>query len=163
MAAAKKVRESSTRANGSSKIRIAGPKINKSNSTGDACVSDMLKVNFLSSPSACVKLVDQIHQAHLGTFSSLSLEKQNETDVHLLKKGVVFAVEAIRNSSVVAPSSAHLSELEKKNVALTGKLSAEQIHHETKMFEMKESMSVLKSSFTKKGSEFNSFDVALHS
>ncbi|CAL9024506.1 unnamed protein product [Prunus brigantina] len=38
MATARKVRESSTRAKGSSKIRTAGPKINKSNSVGNACV-----------------------------------------------------------------------------------------------------------------------------
>lgn len=48
-------------AKGSSKMRAAGPKVDMSNSIGDACVSDMLKMNFLSSQSACVKLVDHIH------------------------------------------------------------------------------------------------------
>ncbi|VVA39347.1 PREDICTED: LOC110760952 partial [Prunus dulcis] len=37
-----------------------------------------------------------------------------------------------------------LSELEKKNVDLTGKLSAEQIRHETRVSEMNDSMYVLK-------------------
>ncbi|CAL2265795.1 unnamed protein product [Prunus armeniaca] len=99
-----------------------------SNSTGDACVYDMLKANFLSSQSACVKLVDHIHQAsHLGTFSSLSLEKQKD-------------VAAIQNSSAIAPSYAQLNELDKKNVNMTSKLSAEETSHETRMFEMKESI-----------------------
>ncbi|CAL9003191.1 unnamed protein product [Prunus brigantina] len=58
-----------------------------SSATGDASMSDLLKMNFLSSPSACAKLVDQIRQASdLGTFSSLSLEKQRETRFHLLQK-----------------------------------------------------------------------------
>ena len=69
-------------------------------------MSDLLKMNFLSSPSACAKLVDQIRQASdLGTFSSLSLEKQREAKFYLLQKGVVFAPEIIWNSSTVAPSS----------------------------------------------------------
>ncbi|CAL2265355.1 unnamed protein product [Prunus armeniaca] len=87
MAAAKKAKKSSARVKGSSEIRITNPKADKSNPTGDTGVSDLLKTYFLSSPSAYVKLVDHIHQAgNLGTFSSLSLEKQKETVVHLLKK-----------------------------------------------------------------------------
>ncbi|VVA39852.1 PREDICTED: LOC110760952 partial [Prunus dulcis] len=96
---AKKARESSTRAKDSSKTQTAGPKVDKCNFTKDVCVYDLLVTNFLSSPSACIKLVDHIHQ---------------------------------------------LSELEKKNVDLTGKLSAEQICHETRVSEMNESMYVLK-------------------
>ncbi|CAL9024568.1 unnamed protein product [Prunus brigantina] len=41
----------------------------------------------------------------LGTFSSLSLEKQREATFHLLKKRVAFAAETIRNPFVVALSS----------------------------------------------------------
>ena len=89
-------------------------------------MSDLLKTNFLSSPFACAEQVDQVRQAgDLGTFSSLSLEKQREATLHLLQKGVVFAAETIRNSSsAVAPSSAQLSELEMKNAELASKLSA---------------------------------------
>ncbi|CAL2238978.1 unnamed protein product [Prunus armeniaca] len=61
MAAAKKERESST-------TLAVNPKVDKSGPTGDAGVSD---------------LVDQICQAgDLGTFSSLSLEKQREATFH---------------------------------------------------------------------------------
>ncbi|KAI5332979.1 hypothetical protein L3X38_023108 [Prunus dulcis] len=74
MATAKKARKSSTRAKGSSEMKIAGLELDKSSSAWDACVSNLLKMNFLSSPSACVKLVDHIHQAgDLGTFLSFSL------------------------------------------------------------------------------------------
>ncbi|CAL2277269.1 unnamed protein product [Prunus armeniaca] len=87
--AVKKVRESSVRAKGSSTISAADPKMDKSSPEGDACVSDLLKMNFLSSLSACFKLVDHIHKASdLDTFSSLSLEKQREATFHLLQKGV---------------------------------------------------------------------------
>ena len=86
-------------------------------------MSDLLKTNFLSSPSGCVKLVDHIHQASdLGTFSSLSLEKQKEAPITLLQKGVVFVVDVIQNSYVVTPFSAQLNELEKKDVDMTDKL-----------------------------------------
>ncbi|CAL8094025.1 unnamed protein product [Prunus armeniaca] len=65
-------------------MQTIGPKVDKSNSVGDACVSDLLNTNFLSSASACVKLVDHIHQiSDLGTFSSLSLDKQKEATVRL--------------------------------------------------------------------------------
>lgn len=66
------------------------------------------------------------------------------------KKRVVFAVGAIWSSSLIAPSSAQLDELEKKNVDLTDKLSGEQTRHETKMFEMKKSLGGLKSFLAKK-------------
>ncbi|KAI5313990.1 hypothetical protein L3X38_043166 [Prunus dulcis] len=87
---AKKVRESSTRAKGYSEMRTICLKNDKSNFAREACVFDMLKTNFLSSPSACVKLVDHIHHAgDLGTLSSLSLEKQKKEAAKLLQKGVV--------------------------------------------------------------------------
>ncbi|CAL2278388.1 unnamed protein product [Prunus armeniaca] len=73
--------------------------------TRDACMSNLLKTNFLSSPCAYVKLVDHIHYVgELSTFSSLSLEMQNK------------------------------------------EVSAGQIHYESRMSEVKESMSVLKRS-----------------
>ena len=119
LAEAKKMRESSARAKGSSSTSAVGPKVNKPSSVGDACVSDLLKTNFLSNPSSCAELVDHIRQAgDLGTFSCLSLEKQREASFHLIQKGLIFAAETIRNSSAVAPSSAQLSELEKKNAEL---------------------------------------------
>ncbi|CAL9011913.1 unnamed protein product [Prunus brigantina] len=92
-----------------SRRRVASatdPKLDKFSSVGDGCVFDLLKMNFLSRPSACFKLVDHIHQASdLDAFSSLSLEKQREAKFYLLQKGVVFAPEIIWNSSTVAPSS----------------------------------------------------------
>ncbi|CAL2247869.1 unnamed protein product [Prunus armeniaca] len=127
LAEARKARESSARTKGPSATSVADPKVDKSSPAGDAGVSDLLKTQFLSSPSSCAELVNQIRQAgDLGAFSSLSLGKQREATLHLLQKGVVFAVETIRNSSVVAPSFAQLSELEKKNAELVSKLSAEQ-------------------------------------
>ncbi|CAL8167959.1 unnamed protein product [Prunus armeniaca] len=56
-----------------------------------------------------------------------------------------------------------LSELEKKNVDMTSKLSIEQVRHETRMLEIKESMSLLKSSLAKKDNELNSSVATLHS
>ncbi|CAL9012002.1 unnamed protein product, partial [Prunus brigantina] len=100
LAEARKARESSARAKDSSATSAADPKVDKSSTAGDAGVSDLLKTHFLSSPSSCSELVDQIRQAgDLGTFSSLSLEKKREATLHLLQKGVVFATETIRNSS----------------------------------------------------------------
>ncbi|CAL9018083.1 unnamed protein product [Prunus brigantina] len=93
-------------------------------------VFDLRKTNFLSSPSTCVKLVDHIHQ--------------------------VFAIETIRNSSDVAPSSAQVSELEKKNAELTSKLSAEQIRYEKKMSKLRAMISELKSSLAEKDCELSS-------
>ncbi|KAI5323555.1 hypothetical protein L3X38_032627 [Prunus dulcis] len=90
------------------------------------------------------------------------MHKQKEAAVTLLQKGVVFIVEAIQNSSTVAPSSTQLNEFEKENVDLTGKLLAEQIRHETRIYEIKESMSVLESSLTKKYSELYSCTANLH-
>ncbi|CAL8175710.1 unnamed protein product [Prunus armeniaca] len=90
-----------------SHLLTANPEVDKFNPVGDAGMSDLLKTNFLSSQSTSVELVDQIHQVgDLCTFSSLSLEKQREATFHLFQKGVAFAIETIRNSSVVAPSSA---------------------------------------------------------
>lgn len=78
-------------------------------SVRDEHVSDLLKLNFLSSLFACAKLADRVHQASdLGTFLSISLEKQNKAIMHLLQKMIVFTAETIQNSSVVAPFSAHL-------------------------------------------------------
>ncbi|CAL8083190.1 unnamed protein product [Prunus armeniaca] len=157
LAEAKKMRESSARAKGSSSATVVGPKVDKSNPAGDACVSDLLKTNFLSNPSSCAELVDHIRQAgDLGTFSSLSLEKQREATFHLIKKGLVFAAETIRNSSAVSPSSAQLSELEKKNAELASHLVAEQARYEKKMHDLRAMISELKSSLTEKDSELNS-------
>ncbi|CAL8114443.1 unnamed protein product [Prunus armeniaca] len=154
---AKKMRESSARATGSSSATVVGPKMDKSDPAGDACVSNLLKTNFLSNPSSCAELVDHIRQAgDLGTFSSLSLEKQREATFHLIQKGLVFAAETIRNSSAVAPSSAQLSELEKKNAELASHLVAEQARYEKKTHDLRAMISELKSSFTEKDSELNS-------
>ncbi|CAL9013897.1 unnamed protein product [Prunus brigantina] len=157
LAEARKARESSARTKGSSATSAADPRVDKSSPAGDASVSDMLKTQFLSSPSSCAELVDQIRQAgDLGTFSSLSLEKQREATLHLLQKGVVFAAETIRNSSAIAPSSAQLSELEKKNAELVSKLSAEQTRYEKKTSDLRAMISELKSSLAEKDSELNS-------
>lgn len=68
---------------------------------------DLPKMNFLSSSFVCVNLVDHTYQAgDLSTFSSLSWEKKKEVTANLLQKEVVFVVEAIQNSSVVASSFA---------------------------------------------------------
>ncbi|BBN67706.1 hypothetical protein Prudu_159S000600, partial [Prunus dulcis] len=56
LAEAKKMRESSARVKGSSSMSAVGPKVNKPSSVGDACVSDLLKTNFLSNPSSCAEL-----------------------------------------------------------------------------------------------------------
>ena len=91
MAEAKKMRKSSARAKGSSLASVVDPKANKSSPAGDVCASDLLKTNFLSNPSPYVELVDHIRQAgDLGTFSSLSLEKQRESTFHLIKKRIGF-------------------------------------------------------------------------
>ncbi|KAI5313021.1 hypothetical protein L3X38_042195 [Prunus dulcis] len=125
--------------------------------------AEMLKMNFLSSSSTCVELVDHNHQARdFDTFSSFSLEKQKEAVVTFLQKGEVFTVEAIQNSYADAPSSVQLNELEKNNVDLTGKFSTELIRHEMKMSEIKESMFVQKTSLAKKDSELKSSIAALH-
>ncbi|CAL8160222.1 unnamed protein product [Prunus armeniaca] len=54
---AKKARESFAWAKGSSATSAADPKVDKSTLAEDAGVSDLLKTNFLSSPSTCVELV----------------------------------------------------------------------------------------------------------
>ncbi|BBN70567.1 hypothetical protein Prudu_1504S000300, partial [Prunus dulcis] len=135
LAEAKKVRESSAWAKGSSSASAVGPKVNKSSSVRDACVSDLLKMNFLSNPSSC---------AELGS------------DIPSIQKGLIFAVETIRNSSAVAPSSAQLSELEKKNAKLASQLSAKQARYEKKTSDLRAMISGLKSSLTEKDSELNS-------
>ncbi|CAL9012153.1 unnamed protein product [Prunus brigantina] len=80
--------------------------------------------NFLSSTSACVKLVDHIHQVMILAVLKSFLGELKGSGYHFAPKGLIFAVEAIRNSSAVALSSTQLNELETKNVDLTGKLSA---------------------------------------
>ena len=157
MAEAKRAKESFAQVKGFSTTSAADPKVDKSSPAGDVGVSDLLKTHFLSSPSACAGLVDQIRQAgDLGTFSSLSLEKQREATLHLLQKGAVFAAETIRNSFAVAPSFAQLSELEKKNAELVCKLSAEQARYEKKTSDLRAMISELKSSLAEKDSELNS-------
>ncbi|BBG97113.1 hypothetical protein Prudu_006131, partial [Prunus dulcis] len=156
LAEAKKMRESSTRVKGSSSTSAVGPRVNKFSSVGDACVSDLLKMNFLSNPSSCAELVDHIRQVcDLGTFSCLSLEKQRDATFHLIQKGLIFAAETIRNLS--------LSELEKKNAELATQFSAEQALYEKKTSDLRAMISGLKSSFTEKDSELNSFAANLAS
>ncbi|CAL9018641.1 unnamed protein product [Prunus brigantina] len=79
LAEGKKARESSAQAKGSNAMPAANPKVGKFNPIGDAGVSDLLKMNFLSSLSTCAELVNHIRQGgYLDTFSSLSLEKQKD-------------------------------------------------------------------------------------
>lgn len=59
-AVVKRARELSTRAKSYSVARTAGPEVGD-NSARDKCMSDVLKTNFLSSPSACAKMVDHVH------------------------------------------------------------------------------------------------------
>ncbi|CAL8152774.1 unnamed protein product [Prunus armeniaca] len=134
LAEARKARESSAWTKGSSVTSATDPKVDKSSPAGDAGVSDLLKTQFLSSPSSCAELVDQIRQAG----------------------DLVFAAETIRNSSAVAPSSVQLSELEKKNAELVSKLSAEQTRYEKKTSDLRAMISELKSSLAEKDSELNS-------
>ncbi|CAL2228388.1 unnamed protein product [Prunus armeniaca] len=68
---AKKARESFAWAKGSSATSAVDPKVDKSTLAEDAGVSDLLKTNFLSSPSTCAELVHQIRQA-----SDLDVEDQ---------------------------------------------------------------------------------------
>ncbi|CAL8993982.1 unnamed protein product, partial [Prunus brigantina] len=58
-----KATESFAWAKGSSATSAADPKVDKSTSEKDAGVSNLLKMNFLSSPSTCAELVDQIQDA----------------------------------------------------------------------------------------------------
>ncbi|CAL2271265.1 unnamed protein product [Prunus armeniaca] len=126
---------------------MTGPKVDKSSPAGDIGVSNLLKMNFLLSRP----LAD-----NLDTFLSLSLEKQSEATFHLLQKGVVFATETIWNLSIVTPSSAKLSELEKKNADLTSKLSVGQIRYEKKTSELRAMIYELKSSLAEKNGELSS-------
>ncbi|CAL2276194.1 unnamed protein product [Prunus armeniaca] len=126
MAGIKKARKSSARVKVSSTMPVADAKVDKSSPAEDAGMSDLLEMNFLSSSSAYVKLVDHINQT-------------------------------IWNSFVVAPSSAQLSELEKKNADLTSKLSAKQIRYKKKMSELRAMIYELKSSLAEKDSELSSF------
>ncbi|CAL2239634.1 unnamed protein product [Prunus armeniaca] len=76
LATAKKGRKSSTQVKSSSVMLAANPKVDKSSPVWDACVSNLLKDNFLSSPSTCAELINHIHHASdLVTFLSISLEK----------------------------------------------------------------------------------------
>ncbi|CAL2257686.1 unnamed protein product [Prunus armeniaca] len=72
MEAAKKTRESSPRANGSSATSVADPKVDKSSPAGDASMSDMLKKNLLSNPSSCV---DELEKKNAELASQLSTEQ----------------------------------------------------------------------------------------
>ncbi|CAL2266593.1 unnamed protein product [Prunus armeniaca] len=138
-------------------MSVADPKADKSSPAGDASVSVLVKMHFLSSSSACAELVDQIRQAgDLGTFSSLSLEKQREATLRLLQKGLVFVVKTIWKSSAVTPSSAQLNDLEKKDAELISKLSTEQTRYENKTSDLRTMISALKSSFVEKDSELSS-------
>ncbi|CAL9028653.1 unnamed protein product, partial [Prunus brigantina] len=93
-----RARESFARAKSHSVERTTSPGVGDS-SVGDEHLSDLLKMNFLSSPSACAKLVDHIHQASaLDTFSSLSRDKQEEAAMYHLQNEIVFDVGAMRNS-----------------------------------------------------------------
>ncbi|CAL2240992.1 unnamed protein product [Prunus armeniaca] len=74
---------------------------------------------------------------------------------------MVFAVGAMRNSRDVAPSSALLDELVKKNADLTDKLSNERIRHDARISEMNESMSALKSFVGQKDDELKSLMATL--
>ncbi|KAI5349222.1 hypothetical protein L3X38_002109 [Prunus dulcis] len=108
--AAKRAKESSARAKSPPIARTAGPGIGDSSAGGEP-VSDLLKTGFLSSPSACAKLADHVYRAgDLCAFSNHPLDKQEEAAMYHLKKGMVFAVGAMRNSRDVAPSSALLDE-----------------------------------------------------
>ncbi|CAL8087420.1 unnamed protein product [Prunus armeniaca] len=88
MAVAKNMGESSTWGKGSSATSAVDPKVDTSSPAGDVGVSDLLKMTFLLSPFACVKLVDHIHPAGgLDTFSSIFLEKQRKaTNTKLANK-----------------------------------------------------------------------------
>lgn len=79
---------------------------------------------------------------------------------HLQNK-VVFVVRGMRNSSVVVPSSAQLDELTKKNADMTRKLSNEQIRHDARMSQMKESQSEMKSSLGQTDGEIKSIVATL--
>ncbi|KAI5323592.1 PREDICTED: LOC110760952 partial [Prunus dulcis] len=54
--ATKNARKSSTQTKGSTNARTGGPNVDKPSSVADACMSDLLKKNFLSSPFTCAKL-----------------------------------------------------------------------------------------------------------
>ncbi|CAL2229328.1 unnamed protein product [Prunus armeniaca] len=76
MAVAKNTGESSTWGKGSSATSAVDHKVDTSSPTGDVGVSDLLKMTFLLSPFACVKLVDHIHRAGgLDTFSTSFVKK----------------------------------------------------------------------------------------
>ncbi|KAI5322914.1 hypothetical protein L3X38_031986 [Prunus dulcis] len=62
-----------TQAKSSSATSAADPKMDKSTVAGDACMSDMLKMNFLSSPSTCGELVDQIHVVNQASGAAKSM------------------------------------------------------------------------------------------
>lgn len=85
------------------------PKGVESNPSENVPMFDLLKSNFLSSSSACGRLVDQLHQANdLGTFFSISLKKQRDDAISLIQKGVIFTAKTNKNLSNVASTSAQL-------------------------------------------------------
>ncbi|CAL8993026.1 unnamed protein product, partial [Prunus brigantina] len=98
----------------------------------------MLKMHFLSSPSFCVEMVDQIPSK-------------------------LFVASSISSNCTIVPTSAQLSELEKKNAELVSKLSAEQTRYEKKTSDLRVMISKLKSSLVEKDSELNSSAVDLAS
>lgn len=151
--AANRAKELLARAKSHSAVRTIGQRVSDS-SVGGEYVSDLLKIDFLSSPSVCAKLVDQVYQVgDLNTVSSFSLDKQKETTMCHLQNRMIFYGRVMQNSSVVGLSSALVDELVKKNTDLTNKLSTDQIHHDARISEMKETMPALKSSVSQKDSE----------
>ncbi|CAL9028600.1 unnamed protein product [Prunus brigantina] len=74
-----KARESFAWAKGSSATSAADPKVDKSTSEKDAGVSNLLKTNFLLSPSTCAELVDQIRQA--GDLAAEGVADQADAEV----------------------------------------------------------------------------------
>ncbi|CAL2247918.1 unnamed protein product [Prunus armeniaca] len=96
--------------------------------------------------------------------AGLKVDKCNSTgDVYVYDLLVTNSLSSMSACIKVVDHIDQLSELDKKNVDLTGKRLAEQIRHETRMFEMNESMYVLKGSLDKKDSELNSSIATLHS
>lgn len=74
---------------------------------------------------------------------------------------MVFAIGAMHNPCVVAPSSTMLDELIKKNADMIDKLLNKQIFHDLRKFEMKKRMSALKSSIGQENGELKSLVATL--
>ncbi|CAL8086841.1 unnamed protein product [Prunus armeniaca] len=75
LAEAKKMRESSARAKGSSLASGVDPKANKSNLVRDACVFDLLKTNIISNPSSCAELLSELKKKNAELASKLSADQ----------------------------------------------------------------------------------------